>query len=347
MGQFVQTNGDYNIKTSEGARITLDTGNGIGEVRVTGNLLVEGDTLTVSAENLDVVDNIIVLNSGETGAGVSLRYSGIQIDRGIGTAVNSGAEGPASIVYDETTDTWLFAHGSPESVFNYAESKIRVKEILTNTDTDGGDLILIGTGTGVVKVNGTLNYEDQVTDDDDIPNKKYVDDAIQLSPTYQIKSPGAAPGGDSRIIIADKDITPNLADEPGSLAAFEDQTGFTSFGESAITVIVDGNLNSQFFSSRATIQGLEFVSNEITNNDTNANVYIRTQGTGKLQTNYAVELEQIAGTPAYVANSTLVYGADPGQGVSGVYFVNDSSESIKRTGELVSKNRALLFSMIF
>jgi len=95
MGQFVQTNGDYNIKTSEGARITLDTGNGIGEVRVTGNLLVEGDTLTVSAENLDVVDNIIVLNSGETGAGVSLRYSGIQIDRGIGTAVNSGAEGPA------------------------------------------------------------------------------------------------------------------------------------------------------------------------------------------------------------------------------------------------------------
>jgi len=172
MGQFVQTNGDYNIKTSEGARIRLDTGNGIGEVRVTGNLLVEGDTLTVSAENLDVVDNIIVLNSGETGAGVSLRYSGIQIDRGIGTAVNSGAEGPASIVYDETTDTWLFAHGSPESVFNYAESKIRVKEILTNTDTDGGDLILIGTGTGVVKVNGTLNYEDQVTDDDDIPNKK-------------------------------------------------------------------------------------------------------------------------------------------------------------------------------
>ena len=251
------------------------------------------------------------------------------------------------IVYDETTDTWLFAHGSPESVFNYAESKIRVKEILTNTDTDGGDLILIGTGTGVVKVNGTLNYEDQVTDDDDIPNKKYVDDAIQLSPTYQIKSPGAAPGGDSRIIIADKDITPNLADEPGSLAAFEDQTGFTTFGESAITVIVDGNLNAQFFSSRATIQGLEFVSNEITNNDTNANVYIRTQGTGKLQTNYAVELEQIAGTPAYVANSTLVYGADPGQGVSGVYFVNDSSESIKRTGELVSKNRALLFSMIF
>ena len=86
MGQFVQTNGDYNIKTSEGGTIKLDTGPGVGTVRVTGNLLVEGDTLTVSAENLNVNDNVITLNYGETGAGVTLRYSGIQIERGSETS---------------------------------------------------------------------------------------------------------------------------------------------------------------------------------------------------------------------------------------------------------------------
>jgi hypothetical protein len=334
MGQVVQTNGDYGIKTAEGGKITLDTGVGTGEVRITGNLLVEGDTLTVSAENLNVNDNVIILNYGETGNGVSLRYSGFQVDRGNGTTINSGAQGDASIVYDENDDTWIVAHGSPEGVWNYAQSKLRVKEILTNADTDDGDLTLIGTGTGVIKVFGTLNYEDQITHDDDIPNKRYVDEAIRNNPTFQVVD------DDTRVIVTDKDVA-------GSLAYITDQTGYVTYGESAVSVIVDGNLNSQFYPNRAVIQSLEILNNEITNNDTNANVFIRTQGTGKLQTNYALELEQLSGTPAYVSNSTLLYAADPGIATTGVYYVNDSSESIKRTGELINKNKALLFSMIF
>lgn len=38
------------------------------------------------------------------------------------------------------------------------------------------DLKLIPKGTGALSVAGTTDYEDNVTDDDDIPNKKYVDD---------------------------------------------------------------------------------------------------------------------------------------------------------------------------
>lgn len=37
---------------------------------------------------------------------------------------------------------------------------------------------LLSKGTGVLTVTGTTNYETNVTDDDDIPNKKYVDDEI-------------------------------------------------------------------------------------------------------------------------------------------------------------------------
>lgn len=321
MGQFVQTNGDYNIKTAEGGTIKLDTGPGVGTVRVTGNLLVEGDTLTVSAENLNVNDNVIILNYGETGAGVTLRYSGIQIDR--------GSETSAALIFDENDNTWIFGLGTPESSFNYSDSKVRLKEIKTNADTDGGDLTLIGSGVGVVKVSGTLNYEVQVTDDDDIPNKKYVDDAIQNNPTFQVLS------NDSRVIVTDKDTT-------GSLAYLTSQTGYSTFGESGISVIVDGQLNSQFFRNRTVIQDLEFLDNEITNNSTNTDISFRTQGTGKVKTNYAFQFEKIALTPASVSDSVIVYGADPGVGTTGLWFVNSA-----RSGELINKNKALVFSMIF
>ena len=347
MGQFLRINGDYNIKCTEGSKITLDTGEGVGEVRVTGDLIVEGNTTTVQAENLNVEDNIITLNFGESGVGVTLRYAGIQIDR--------GSLDPAGLFYDEITDSWIFAQGGPgvnegdpATPFNYDQSRIRVKEILTDSTTDDGNLSLIGTGTGVVSVLGTTDYEDQVTafGDDAIPNKKYVDDSILNNPTFQIVAPQ---NQDTKIVIADRDVTPNLSTQPGSLAYLTATTAFSTFGESAVSVIVDNRLNSQFYANRTEMFNLEFTGSEITtkNSITNENVFIRTQGTGKLQTNYALQLEKIAVVPAYVANSNLLYSANPSIGTSGIWFVNDSVQESKRSGELISKNKALVFSMIF
>jgi hypothetical protein len=343
MGQFLQVNGDYNIKSAEGGKITFDTGPAAsgGQVLITGNLVVEGTQTTVQATDLNVSDNIITLNAGETGAGVTLIYSGIEVDR--------GSLPSASLVYDETADTWLIANGSAPSL-NYDDSNIRLHRIYTNSSTDDGDLVLIGAGTGVVKVIGTINYEEQVTADDDIPNKRYVDDAIQNNPTFQIVAPQLQ---DTRVIISDKEITPNISTQAGSLAYLTANTGFNTFGESAVSIVVDGQLVSQFYSNRAEIGDLEIgggtARNEISNKAsiTNENIFIRTQGTGKLQTNYALQLEKIAVVPAYVSNNTIVYGAAPELGTTGVWFVNDSLESSKRNGELISKNKALVFSMIF
>ena len=72
MGHVVQTNGDYVIKTREAGSIVLDTGQNVGTVRVTGSLLVAGDTLVVSSDNLNIKDNIITVNFGETESGVTL-----------------------------------------------------------------------------------------------------------------------------------------------------------------------------------------------------------------------------------------------------------------------------------
>jgi hypothetical protein len=345
MGQFLRVNGDYNIKTEEGARITLDTGPGVGSVLVTGDLLVEGATVYVAATNLDIEDNIIVLNKNETGAGVTLDYSGIQIDR--------GTLGATSFIWNENVTIptgssstnaggWQLVSGT-DGVYSFSDSRLKLKEIITESTTDGGDLLVIGQGTGVIKVIGTDNYENQVTHDDDVPNKKYVDDSIQNNPTFQVVS------DNSRVIVSDKDRSPNIAATGGSLAFLTATTGFSTGGESAVSVIVDAALNTQFYPNRTEMFDLEFTGSEITTKSgiTNQNINVRTQGTGKLQTNYAVQIDSIAGTPAYVTDATILYSATPSVGTTGVWYVNPSAEARLRSGELINKNKALVFSMIF
>ena len=359
MGQFLRVNGDYNIRAGDGAKITLDTGpvaSG-GSVRITGNLVIEGEALNVNTTNLSIEDNIISLNIGEVGPGISLGYSGIEIERGNTSSITP--QNNASFLYDESTDSWILAHGSAPGPFNFDSSSLRLKQILTNSITDSGDLTLIGTGTGLVKVSGTTTYEAEIlareaavpgSVDDVLPNKKYVDDAIQNNPTFQIVAPQTQ---DTKVVIADKDISPNNSAEPGSLAYFTATTTHSTYGESAVSIIVDNALVGQFYANRFEIGDLEIGGgpdrNEITSRAgiTNENVYVRTQGTGKLQTNYAIQVENIGVIPSYVSNSVLLYAAAPSIGTTGLYFVNDSAEVAKQNGELISKNKALVFSMLF
>jgi hypothetical protein len=355
MGQFLQINGDYNIKAGDGAKITLDTGpaSAGGQVVVTGDFIVLGERISVEATELSITDNIILLNKGEIGPGVTLGYSGIEVDRGVTPGSVDEPSSNSSFLWDESTNTWFVAQGTAPGLFNYNFSRLRLKEILTNAATDSGDLILIGTGTGVVKVIGTDNYEDQVTADDDIPNKKYVDDSILNSPTFQIVAPQ---GQDTRVVIADKEISPNSSLQPGSLAYFTATTSYDTDAKSAVSILVDGTLSTQFYNDKVLFgesgsYGLEIdaVNYEIRTETsiTDQNIWIKTAGTGKLQTNYALQIDKIGVTPTYVADSLLLYSAEPGIGSSGVWFINDSADVAKRNGELISKNKALVFSMLF
>jgi hypothetical protein len=334
MGQFFQVNGDYNIKTTDSGTITLDTGSRVGFVRVTGNLLVEGDTLTVSAENLNVSDNLIILNFGETGDGVSLEFSGIEIDRG------SAVEGNALFILDDRdprTPTWNIATGSVIGALNYSKSNLKLRRIFVDADTDSGELTLIGDSAigGIVTVAGTVNYEQQVSayGDDAIPNKKYVDDAIQSNPTFQILK------NVTRVVAFDENepLDPFLYFPP-ALGPYTSQPV-----NSLVSVIVDDVVNSEFFVDRAVIQRLTFENTEInTGTETNINIILRTAGTGRLQTNYAFQLDNIGSTPSPVVGSAVMYSSGPSVGTTGLFYVNAD-----KSGELISKNKALLFSMIF
>lgn len=82
----------------------------IDDLVVNGNLTVLGDTTTIQVETVTVEDNIIELNAGETGAGVTKGTSGIEINR--------GTESNAQLVWDEASDSFRFqlADGTPVSV---------------------------------------------------------------------------------------------------------------------------------------------------------------------------------------------------------------------------------------
>tara|TARA_R110000851_G_scaffold56741_3_gene132419 strand:+ start:2399 stop:4393 length:1995 start_codon:yes stop_codon:yes gene_type:complete len=83
MSKVIQVpNGDFSVYVQDGGTILLDTGPGNGDVRIAGNLVVEGSSISIESTDLAVKDNIILVNDGELGAGITLEQSGIRVDRG-------------------------------------------------------------------------------------------------------------------------------------------------------------------------------------------------------------------------------------------------------------------------
>lgn len=80
---------------SSGGTVTVDD-----NLIVSGNLTVQGNTVTLNTETLSVEDNIITLNSGVTGS--PTLDSGIEVERGTSDNV--------SIRWNETTDKWEFTN---------------------------------------------------------------------------------------------------------------------------------------------------------------------------------------------------------------------------------------------
>jgi hypothetical protein len=73
---------------------TLDT----PKVTITGDLYVLGDNTVLETENSSIKDNVIVLNDGETGLGVTAGAAGLEIDRGTAPS--------AALRWNEITDRW-------------------------------------------------------------------------------------------------------------------------------------------------------------------------------------------------------------------------------------------------
>jgi hypothetical protein len=69
-----------------------------GNLECVGNLLISGTTTTVNTETVEVEDNIIKVNSGQTGTPLSTLKSGIEVER--------GDEDNYHFVFDEADDSF-------------------------------------------------------------------------------------------------------------------------------------------------------------------------------------------------------------------------------------------------
>lgn len=325
--------GDYKVIVQSGGTIVLDTGSTVGNVLVTGNLTVNGSTTTINSSTLTVDDNIIVINEGEGGAGITLVQAGIEIDR--------GSLPNAEIFFNES-----ISHFSPtlattvSGTFVFRNQSGTLLGLRTNSIMTGGsNLALVGSGTGVITVQGTTNYEQNVLDytnplkpplnDDYIPNAKAMVDYVTASFTG-ILQPGIEDGDTS--------------------VRTKDQSNLNSPLPSVIEFKVDNTLIGEVNSSGLEIGNIVIGGDTIT--DSSVNNLTITSNTGEVDMDAVLSLlDQPDPTPT--AGACKIYTKTAvGSGDTGLYYANtkidfDGSTVINLQDELVSKNRALLFSMLF
>jgi len=317
-------NGSYYVYVQDGGVIRLDTGSELGRVEISGDLIVEGNTTTVSSEDLSVRDNVIIINNGETGSGVTLDTAGIQVDR--------GSLHDALFVWDENV-TWTdpISEGALTGAWHSKTANGSLVGIRTNSiTTGGGDLYLINSGTGVISVIGTANYEDQVIDDDHIPNKKYIVDYV--STAFTINLP---------IRIEDGTVA--------SKTYVEAQDFETTSNPSRIAVGIDETVVATFSAESVDLYGLRIDGTHLQVIDSNEDLILSAAGTGLVRVDDMLQINSVPGVddattvPAAPIDGVTVYTNSEDVGGTGMFFVNQDSSR----GELISKNKALVFSMVF
>lgn len=323
---------NYKVSVQSGGVITLDTGNQTGVVRITGDLTVLGNTSTIESETLTIKDNIIYLNNGETGSGITLQTSGIQIDR--------GSQFDAILVFDETINHYNPTLGTTTfGTFSFKLANGLMRGIKTNSiSTGGANLGLINSGLGVVTVTGTQNYHDQVQnggDQDTLVTKGWV--------TRYVNSAGYPSG----MAIVDR-----LYSSDTGIQAYDDTLyGGTSNIKFKFNNVVKATLTASTFTFNTDldINGKTLIHNNVISAQVAGdNLKLVPTPTKSVEIDGSLQLND-TDAPDPLTNTTKLYtqnsdnttiSAHPGN--TGIYF-----KSLSSSDELVSKNRALLWSMLF
>jgi hypothetical protein len=163
----------------------------------------------------------LTLNRDENGNGVTgispeLKISGIEIKRG------TASTGNARWHWDDN-QTWLNPHpGAPSGLGMWVSKTTSggLNGIQTNsitTGTTGDNLYLLNSGTSIISVTGTLDYEQQVLDYDNglayrdadiIPNIKAVTDKISYELTF--KSSNRIKRSNTEVAVFDETISAQM-----------------------------------------------------------------------------------------------------------------------------------------
>jgi len=363
--------GNYTIKVQPGGLIDLDTGldgQTPGKVIIRGDLEVQGDTTSVSTTELNFEDNIILLNRPEAGA--SNTFDGVQRDNGTaGIGIARGDLVDTFWLFDENI-AWRVPGTGTERRGGWAprdaNGDVLGVELTSITTPGGGDLNLLGrysTGTsssaanpGFVTVRGTNvapgtgnTYAESIIGlvpdisqpgtiiDDIIPNVAYVNTAInqQLSASFQDTiQEGTFGPSPTRVEVQDDTVTSNPSK---ALIAINDITRAEFFDQEA-----------QLYNIQISGTGADPAVIESKSTGGNQNLVLRAEGIGRVVVQDDLVLTRTPHQGGFVDpnqpdNGVSLYNQAESTGGTGTYFVNEEGTR----DELISNNRALVYSMLF
>jgi len=344
---------EYTLKINTGGEIILDPG--IGRVTIRGDLDVVGETTAIGSTELVIADKTITINDSSDSTLINgVPDIGDGLGRTAGLIVNRGILPNVHILFDENRSFLDPTTGTTvNGAFKLENAPGKLIGLYTNSikpiydpgaNSTENSLYLISEGNGVISVTGTVDYEKQVfpytgsaittnifsanglsdpIDDDIIPNIRAIVDYIRDYHLYnfqtRINSP--LPNGDTRV------------------ETFDTEAGAAV---SKVEIGVNGSLIAEFFSNRINLSGIKIQSNTITPLSINDNLVLEATGTGTIYTEFPLEFAKRS-DPDAPADGVKLYSKTEADGGTGLFFINENST----TDEIISRNKALLYSIIF
>ena len=315
------SNGDYRLQVQAGGNIIFDTTGTVpnqttfGTVTIWGNLDIKGVTNTIESTNTQIKDNIIQLNYGQTGSdignGSGTQTSGIEIERCTYSA--------AQWVFKETVSHWDASTNTQKTgtwVGQTADNALSAAQLTTIVGSGVYNLTLdMMGGNGIVSVANSLNYENRVLNDNDIPNKKYVNQYV------------AAVNGQAIV----SSIFYPIAGTVDTSVATTATTINMSVGSTVVAVVSAGGL---------TVSNINISGDTIS--DTSSNNLVLTATNNNVEVNAVLNIDNQSVAPSYIAGKTKIYSQTAfGPGNTGVYIANATASD-----ELISRRRAVLLSIL-
>ncbi|CAB4125886.1 hypothetical protein UFOVP181_352 [uncultured Caudovirales phage] len=314
---------DYRVKVQDGGTITLDTGAEQGTVVITGDLTVLGNSTSIDTTNMVVQDNILVINREVDSAGNPITHTGVTLGQA-GIEVDRGTLSNAQFLFDEsvqhydpltaTTKAGTFVFKTKDG----ALSGIQVSSISTSVSSDL--TFDLQNTSNMLTIANVTDYASRVVADNHIPNKKYIDD-----------------------YVASGIIVPGMADvDRIYFALLGVEKARVQATASNIQFAVAQNQRAQITGNGLDVDDINLFNHTITSSGTYN--LILTAANNNVEVNAILNLDDQSGAVSGTGGKNKIYSTaiSSVRDSSGVFFANNV-----KADELVARNRALLFSMLF
>lgn len=153
-------------------------------------------------------------------------------------------------------------------------------------------------------------------------------------------------------IVSARAFKVNVNTNGGNIANYVGNSGTitkTGFVPSNVAVNVEGNLVANFYQDRTEIADIRIEGSVISSTTSNQDLELSSPGTGAVRINDVLEIpaapyiDDVALSPIAPSTGIRLYSNPQGTGKTGLYYVNSNNTN----DEIISKNRSLLFSMLF